>query len=135
MTAIADIMGVRLVEKEPGDLLKIPSLDGRLQVVLELLALWCVRHNAPTLRITDVDTPGVHSPAGPHYRKQAIDVGFGPLGLADFERFAAWVNASLSYGRGFHVAVVGRFDRLGRHNTHMHLQVPPPYQPERGIVL
>lgn len=70
---------------------------------------------------------------GPHYRRQAIDIGFGPLTREDCEAFARWLNGTLDYGRGFHVAVVGSFDPRGRHDTHMHLQVPPPFQAERTI--
>lgn len=136
----AEILGVRLVTKHPEDLAKIPALDARLQWLLELASMWVCRNNAGVLMVTDVDTPGVHK-AKCHYDKRAVDLSIVPLSLAHWERFADWLNQTLCFGqvspdgRELVPVLVGKWDENGKHNDHVHLQVPGPYQAEGRIRL
>lgn len=105
---------------------KIPTLDFRLQQIIGYWKLWCGQYCCPVIEITDIDGPG-HLKNGPHYRKQAADLWIHGLGLPRSEEFADFINGFYAYGRGYNCAVVGRWDAEGKHDNHLHLQVPPPY--------
>lgn len=87
-------------------------------------------------RITDVDTPGVHSPTSYHYQGLALDLGSTPAGdaqklLAIFAAFGpvesrlaelAYRGAPYNIKQGLRVAPYDKYD-------HVHVAVP------RGTIL
>lgn len=120
--------------KEPrDDLEKVNALDFRMRWILRLAQMWAAFHGRSYIRVTDIDTPGCHLARGPHYRKQAIDLGIDPLSLKLWELFGDWINGFFDYGRGFKVVVVGRHDSKGKHDNHAHIQAPPPFM-QSGVV-
>lgn len=124
----------KLQFKEIRDTLtKVNALDFRVRWVLRLAQMWAAFHGAKYIRITDIDSLGIHMTGGPHYRKQAIDLGISPLPLEVWERFGDLVNGFLDYGRGYKIVVVGRHDSKGKHNGHVHIQAPPPFV-KSGVV-
>jgi hypothetical protein len=114
--------------KEPTDNEQKYTLwDFRVRFLTAQYALFLFKHAQSHILFTDFDTPGVHS-TSTHYEKRALDLGLGSLPLATVEEFAGWINGNMDYGYGYVPAVVGRFDPHGKHNDHLHLQAPSPYQ-------
>lgn len=112
---------------------KIEALDFRVQWVFMLMRCYVAACGGDHIRVTDIDTPGVHQADGVHYCKRALDVGIEPLTLVQWEKFGDWVNEFLDYGRDYKTILVGRHDENGNHNDHSHVQTPPPYM-SVGIV-
>jgi hypothetical protein len=114
--------------KQRGDEPKYAQLDFRVRHLVELFHWFSNNHNAPCVLVTDINTPGVHMAGGPHDRLQAVDLSIRTLGLPKAVEFAKYLNSVYDYGRGFNVALCGEIDPHGKHDDHLHLQVPPPYQ-------
>ena len=100
-------------------------LDYRLRFLVDVAVQWSSSKTAPVVIVTSVyrdSTTSVHG----DYR--GIDLRIHPLGLNKWVEFAEWVNNHVDYGRGYVPALIGHFDPKGKHNDHIHLQVPGPYQ-------
>ena len=117
-----------------GDEEKYPDLDYRLKFILTIYVFFLKANGIYTLTFTDFDTPGVHSTSC-HYDRRAVDVRLpgGRLELA--EAIAECLNQNLLFGGGHVCALVGRFDPSGKHDNHIHFQVPAPYRNRGNISL
>jgi hypothetical protein len=113
--------------RERGDEAKVPFLDYRLKWFLELASVWFAAHSCPTLLVTDLDTPGVHIPGSAHYDRRGADLRL-PANMDVCLEFANFVNKLFDYGNGKLVVLTGPLDPAGKHNDHIHIQVPKPYR-------
>lgn len=109
-------------------------LDWRFhKVFIPLLQLQAKALGYDQITITDINTPRVHMEGSPHYEGRAIDVRIVPFTLIELEEFADWINDTFDYGfAGYKVALVGRTDPKGKHQDHLHLQVPRPLVAQKG---
>lgn len=120
--------------KNKADEAKYPFLDYRLKWILELAGAWFSNHNCPVLLVTDFDTPGVHMPGSAHYDRRGGDLR-RPAVLSVCEEFAMFVNKFFDYGNHKLVVIVGSLDPAGKHDDHIHIQVPSPYRNQGKINL
>lgn len=124
-----------LTFKHSGDERKYFDLDFRVHFIVDLFRYVHITNATPTLVVTDIDTEGIHMPNSPHYHKRAVDlrIPYGKMTL--MEDAGDWVNGFLDYGRGYKAVLVGKLDPNGRHNDHVHIQVPGPYRIAGSIKL
>jgi hypothetical protein len=128
-------MMTHLEFKERKDEAKYPLLDFRLRHLVGEYLYWCFERRVIVVLVTDVDTPGVHMAGSPHYAGRAIDLSIHEIGLPAAEAFADWVNAAYGYSDTHNAAICGKWDPAGRHNDHLHLQVPGAYRATGKIQL
>lgn len=87
-------------------------------------------------KVSDVDTPGVHTPSSYHYRQLALDL-VGPDNQAIFDALAPVQSqlAELFYGKASYNVKDGQRTGLilpGQHMTHVHVAVKSGTQLSAG---
>lgn len=101
------------------------ALDFRVKIFAEMFEAACSEKGGHAT-VTDVNTPGVHMEGSPHYDGRAVDFRLDPFTLEEAEAWAQKINSRFSRSDGKLIAITGKLDPLGKHNDHVHIQVPRP---------
>lgn len=126
---------MRLLFKDDRDRQVWPQLDYRLRrLIVPMLQHYARAHGFEDVTVTSIIT-GEHV-SSTHEELRAVDIRLIPVGDTKLlEDFSIWINDCFSFLPGYNVALCGRTDPKGKHEDHLHLQVPRPYRPDGKISL